>query len=116
METERIAVLSQTIQVWVLRKIGTQTNILLLKDERCACSVEENFAIAVTRDLEGERVCRNVETNGCSRGSSFVIGWTRQDLFLDLKHVETRIIDLDMEAIICIRVSYERGVISEDVE
>ena len=98
-ESERITVLAQTVQVGVFGQVSAQADILLLKDQLSARRVENDFVVADARDFERKGLFYNVKAKGgFGKGSVFVF-WPRQDLFLDLKDIETCVIDFDVESV-----------------
>ena len=53
-QTELVVVVAETVDVGILRKRSTETNVLLLKDEGRASGVKQDLLVLLTDDLEGE--------------------------------------------------------------
>ena len=70
---ERIGVLAQSIQAWVLGQAGTQAQVLTFKDQAGGARIEEYVAVAAADDGEAERVYHIFELEIC-RGRSAVPG------------------------------------------
>lgn len=109
-ETEGVAVLAKAVKVGLLRQIGAQADILLFEDQRSASGIEDGLVVAVANDLEAKGLSGDVESNSRIRRSGLVVCRPGQGFLLHLKHVETRIVDLDMETVVYNEVNYWSNV------
>jgi hypothetical protein len=104
-QPKTIRVLSQTVQVRVLRKRSAEAEVLVLEDEGGRGRVEEDFFIRLPGDLEAEWALFPGEVEFRVVGRDAVGLWTGEDVVGDLVGGQWGIFDLDMEALCFVRVS-----------
>ena len=98
--------LAQAVQVRILRELGSEPEILRLKDQAGGRSIKQDLAGCSPGDGKGEWLLGVVESE--SRLSSRVASvnlWPGEDGFGDLVHVVGGILDLDMQSGFCNHVS-----------
>jgi hypothetical protein len=95
-EAEGVAMLTKTVDVGIIRQLGTQANILLLEDQRNGSGIEENLAVVPTLDSERKRGLLDIELeSGRRRGRLLVLG-AGESLLLNLEDLKVGVVDLDM--------------------
>jgi len=92
-------VLAQTVQAWIRWQLGSQPEVLALENNVGRRRVEECFVVAATDDGEAERIRNVLEFELCS--DRVVLTRTRQDRLGDLVDLICRILNFDMQALIC---------------
>lgn len=100
LEAERVSMLSQAVEVRVLRQLSSQPDILRLKDELRSRGVEQDISGAGPRDCKRKWACRVGELQGSSTRVTPIIWWRGQHRFGNLIYLAIRIIDLDMQTTI----------------
>lgn len=99
-ESQRIRVLTQSVQVGFLRQFRAQPDILRLEHEIRGGRVEQNLPSVSTRHFERERVLGVVEFQSWATRTIGDLG-TREHRLGNLIHLLITVIDLNMEASIC---------------
>ena len=100
-EPEVVRVLAETVQVGIVGKLGAQTQVLVLEDQRRRRSVEQDLAGLGPSDGEGEGVRLVVELQvGLSRVRAGLGARTREDGLGNLVDIVLGILNLDMESVV----------------
>lgn len=97
-QTHGISVLSETVEIRVLRKPGTEIQILGLENQVRTSSVEQH--LAVSRHSEGEGVLLVIELESRSFAGTVSILGARNNRFRNLVDFLVRIVNHNMEALI----------------
>ena len=107
-EHEGVAMLSQTIQMRVLRQVRLQIEILVLEHELGAGSVEEHLAGVCARDRERERVGVEVKLEFRVLGRApLAEARAREDAVWHLVNCVVGVQDLDVQSLIGLILDFE---------
>lgn len=103
-EPEGVGVLAEAVQEWVFREVRPQAEVLGFKDQGRSRGVEEDLLRVGTDDGEGEGLLGVLELEGARvRGGAPLR--SRDDRLGDLVDLVPLVLDLDMQATICLWVS-----------
>jgi hypothetical protein len=97
-KAERVAVLSEPIDIGIVGKLGSEAHILFLKDEGNGVCIKENLAAVPALDCERKLVLFDIKLEGCV--GRLLMLWAGEDLFLNLENLKVGIVDLDMKTLI----------------
>jgi len=99
-ETEGIAVFTESVDVWVVGQLGAETNVLLFEDQGSSASVEKNLAVILAPHSEGEGVLGEADLeSGVCNACVLVLG-AGKDLFLNLEDLLGGVVDLHMKTLV----------------
>ena len=92
-ESEVIGVLSEAVQIRLLRQAGPEPNVLVLEVQRRIRCVEQDFAARSPCNVEGKGILGKVELeSGAIRSGVLGVG-PRQNVFLDLINSSFGVLD-----------------------
>jgi hypothetical protein len=103
-EAERVAVLTEAVDVRVRGKLSTQADVLLLENQRNSDGIKENLIVVPTLDSEGERVLLDPEDESGLAAVGLVVLGAGESLFLNLEDLEVGVVDLDVKTLVCTKL------------
>lgn len=111
--------LAQTVQMWALREVGLDVQILGFEDDLVAGGVKEDFSSVAAGDLEFEGVGLVVEIEFRVVGRApLAMTWARKDVVRDLVDFFVGIVDFDMQPVRGLVFDFEAEIVeivAEDI-
>lgn len=116
---ERVAVLAQSVEVWLLREVCFEVDVLTLKNQIVASGIKENLAAISSRNSEGERVGVKVELQiAVLGGAPLTESRSRENIIRNLVHSIVGVGNFDVQSVVGLILDLElqvRKVGSEDI-
>lgn len=88
--------LAQTVQARAVRKTRAESHVLVLEDDLCCRSVEENLTTLASDHREAERIFLVLELEVRAIAAASANFWTFEYRVWDLVDFVRRILDLDV--------------------